>query len=117
MGDGKEFSAKKLNLERAVIELRYPAAFKLPDKKFYILDKLTKIFPSYNIDQQDLILLTNPETQSTLSIGINTLGYDSKQDWSEFRKAALKISQDVTEGSRYKKLYSNWYPNILVEKI
>lgn len=95
----KEIRTDTLELSRALIEIKYQGAFKLPERKYQILERLADVFPDYNLDQPDTIMLQDKKVPpSSAFISINRLGYESNgKQWPEFKKNTLRIIKDVSE--------------------
>lgn len=79
------------------LELRYKEIFSLPEKKFKILDKLTKKYPEYNADSPDRISLMNQEKQIQVHIHINRLviDWDAPTSIQDFNKISKSVIQDL----------------------
>ncbi|WP_137744820.1 hypothetical protein [Robertmurraya siralis] len=78
--------------EKIFIEVRYKESFKLPltDIKFKILDKLTKKYPGYNIENPEQILLSNSEELKQLHIFLNRIiiNWDNPNNIDDFIKSS-----------------------------
>ncbi|AQU73807.1 hypothetical protein [Priestia megaterium] len=85
---------KDMRLGKAVIEIRYQEAFKLPtsDVKYKIVDKMVhKKYPNYNIEQPENLSFFNPEKELQFHVGINRIliDWDQPSNLSEFVKMAI----------------------------
>jgi hypothetical protein len=79
------------------LEIRYKEVFSLPEKKYKILDKLTKKYPEYNIDSPDRISLFNPEKRIQIHIHLNRLiiDWDDPTSVGDFIRLAKSVITDI----------------------
>jgi uncharacterized protein (TIGR04255 family) len=65
-------------IDKIFIEVRFKDSFKLPltDTKYTILEKLTKKYPAYNIENPEHIFLANPSEQKQIHVHLNRIIID-----------------------------------------
>ena len=93
-----------VKLDKIFVEIRYPDQFKLPDKKFKILEKVTGFFPEYKKDSKpEELLCRKTGALRFLSVYLNRLVVDfdrpigEELNFSEFKKIASKTIEAIAD--------------------